>query len=211
MTKREVQCPSCGGAVPFKSSVSLIAVCPYCKSQVVRGDLKVEALGKVALLQEDGSVIQLATTGTFKGDSFQVVGRVQLRFPQGFWNEWFLDFNGGRQGWLGEAQGLYAVSFKTDPKSPVPPFSSLSVGKKVTVDGEEFEIRDLRRAEYLSAEGELPFRPPLGQTIPLADCVTSGGRFATFDYSEAEPILFLGEFAEFDSLGLQLLKEVEGW
>ena len=37
------------------------------------------------------------------------------------------------------------------------------------------------------------------------------GRFATIDYTETPPLLFLGEFVEFESLRLVNLKEFEGW
>lgn len=208
---RELPCPTCGAAIPFKSSVTLIAVCPYCASQVLRSDMNLESLGKVAELQADGSPLQLYATGTFDGDSFTVLGRMQLKFPEGFWNEWFIDFNSGRQGWLGEAQGLYAVSFKSESKENLPAFAALQVGRTLTLAGEDFSVRDLREASYLSAQGELPFRPPLGETAPLADLQGEGDRFATIDYSEKEPILFLGRMREFAQLNFSRLKELEGW
>ena len=36
-------------------------------------------------------------------------------------------------------------------------------------------------------------------------------RFATLDYSDAEPALYLGEFMEFDDLHLKNLRRFEGW
>jgi hypothetical protein len=208
---KEVACPSCGAPVQFRSKVSLIAVCPSCQSQAVQGDLDVSKVGKVGALQDDGTPLQVMSTGNYMGVSFTVIGRMQLRFPAGFWNEWFVAFNDGRQGWVGEAAGLYAVSFKTPTEKPLPNYDKLRVGERVALNGEAYEVRDKRVAEYLSAEGELPFQPPLGVKAPLADLVASGSRFATLDYSEQKAILFLGQYREFSELNFQNLREIEGW
>ncbi|MBI5200636.1 MAG: DUF4178 domain-containing protein [Elusimicrobia bacterium] len=206
---QELNCPSCGAKVPFQSKVSLVAVCPHCRSQVLRDELELEDLGKVADLHEDGSVVQLGARGSYKGTAFSVIGRLQMRFPDGFWNEWHLSLADGRQGWLGEAAGTYAVSFPVDAKA-VPAFDKLRVGATVNLDA-AYEVSDLRHAAYVSAEGELPFQAPLGEEAPLADLRGAGTKFATIDYSEDAPIVFTGEYVPFPQLKLDGLKAVEGW
>jgi hypothetical protein len=208
---KEAACPSCGAPAAFKSSAALLAVCAHCRSQLFRKDLDLELLGKSAALLEDGSVVQLGTEGRWRGVAFAAAGRLQLRFDAGLWNEWFLVFDNGDQGWLGEAQGKYAVSFKREPAEPLPPFEQLSVGRRLTLEGRSFEVTDLRTAEYLAAEGELPFRPPLGEKAPLADLTAEGGAFATLDYSEEKPLLFLGTWATPEALALTNLRVPEGW
>lgn len=168
-------------------------------------------LGKVAALHDDGSVVQLGTRGDYKGTPFSVIGRLQMRFPEGYWNEWHLSLGDGRQGWLGEAAGTYAVSFRATEKLSFPAFSALKVGQPVSFGMSGYEVTDLRHAAYLSAEGELPFRAPLGEEAPLADLRGKGAKFATLDYSEDEPIAFLGEYVPFAQLKLDGLKAVEGW
>ena len=107
----KVNCPSCGASVAFQSSVSILAVCEHCNSTLVRHDINVEDVGKMATLQIDGSPLQPGVLGEYKGVGFSVVGRIQLRYDRGIWNEWHLMFSDGRSGWLGEAGGTYAVSF----------------------------------------------------------------------------------------------------
>lgn len=206
----ERKCPSCGAPVRFHSSVSLLAVCPYCRSLTRRRDLDLEALGRVAQLQPDGTPIQLGARGLYKGDAFEVVGRVQLRTPKGFWNEWFLSYLDGRQGWLGEAQGTYALSFPL-PGHQAPHAAGLKAGMIAEIGGREYLIREVVDAAYLSAEGELPFRPPLGETVRSADLISRGGFFATFDYSETPPLVFTGEYEEFSDLHFSGLRQFEGW
>lgn len=208
---RELNCPSCGGKVRFQSSISLLAVCSYCRSQILREGPDLKDLGKVADLHEDGSVVQLGVRGQYRDTPFSVIGRLQLRFPEGYWNEWHLSMADGKQAWLGEAAGSYAVSFRAEKPPAVPRFGELKLGRKLTLGGAEFEVSDLRHAEYLSAEGELPFRAPVGEQAPLADLRGKGTRFATLDYSEDEPLAFLGEYVPFAQLKLDGLKAVEGW
>ncbi|MBI3563770.1 MAG: DUF4178 domain-containing protein [Elusimicrobia bacterium] len=208
----ESKCPACGAAAAFSTSIALFAVCPFCRSLVMRKDMDLEALGKVAQLQPDGTPLQVGARGKYKGAPFTVVGRVQMRMPVGFWNEWALMFEDGRQGWLGEAQGTYAVSFYVKSDAPAD-HAALAEGSKVDLAGETFTVRDASEARYESAEGELPFRPPLGltETVPSVDLVAPGGRFATIDYSEKPPLVFVGEYQEFDALEFTNLRKIEGW
>ena len=109
----DIACPSCGAPVPFRSSLSVSAVCPYCQSLLVRNDLAVEDLGKVAALPRDMTPFQVGTDA-YDGDSrITLVGRLRLGWDDGFWNEWFFVSDGGRKGWLAEAQGTFAISFES--------------------------------------------------------------------------------------------------
>ena len=59
---------------------------------VVRRDVDVEALGKVAALPPDLSPLQLGSSGTFRDVGFTLIGRVRLAYDGGSWNEWFALF-----------------------------------------------------------------------------------------------------------------------
>jgi hypothetical protein len=187
----------------------LLAVCPFCRSLVQRKDLDLEKLGESAQLQVDGSPLQVGARGVYRGSAFDVVGRVQLKTPHGYWNEWSLLFSDGRQGWLGEAQGTYAVTFKLDCDAPRR--VDLILGMTVVLAQRSYEVREVVAASYLAAEGELPFRPPLGESADAADLVGEGGFCATIDYSEDKPVVFAGEYQGFDVLQFSNLKAIEGW
>ena len=60
-------------------------------------------------------------------------------------------------------------------------------------------------------EGELPFEYWNKDEVLFADLESHDGRFATLDYSDPQPQLYLGEMVEFDSLGLKNLRQFEGW
>jgi hypothetical protein len=208
----KVNCPSCGAPVDFKSAASILAICEYCRSTLVRHDINIEDVGKMAELKLDGSPLQIGAQGRYRGQSFGVIGRIQLRFDQGIWNEWHLLFDDGRSGWLGEAQGAYAVSFLTKISGDVPRFDQIQLGKKVQLKGQWFEVQNLESARCIAGEGELPFKVGAGYDAPVADLLGEKNTFATLDYSEeAGPLAFIGEHMEFDDLHFSNLRQFDGW
>jgi hypothetical protein len=208
---REVSCPSCGAPVKFLSAASLLSVCPHCGSTLLRRDLDVENIGKMAELIADASPLQLTAEGRYRGAYFTVVGRIQVDYPEGSWNEWFLLFGDGRSGWLGEAGGSYTVSFETPVPESLPLWDGLHPGLRVLLKGRAYEVADVRTARVVGGEGELPFRVGPGYEARVADLRTDSQRFATLDYSDEAPRVFLGEAVEFDQLQLRGLRSFEGW
>ena len=200
-------CPSCGGEVKFVSKASLTAVCPFCASLLMRKDLDLELIGKVAQLQEDGTPFQLGTRGTYKGKPFAVIGRIQFDHGSGYWNEWYLNVDA----WIGEAQGLYVFTKQTPSLGSLPAWDGLEAGASVTVNNENFQVKELQEVRCVGGEGELPFPFESGSESTIADLATSGTRFATIDYSETPPLLFMGAYAGFDELQLTNLRRVDGW
>ena len=211
MGKVELPCPSCGAPVTFQSSVSVLAVCHYCTSTLVRHDLNLEDVGKMATLKTDGSPLQLRVEGRYREDHFTVIGRIQLRYSEGLWNEWHLLFDDPRSGWLGESGGTYAVSFEARVKEPLPRREDLAAGNSVFLKGQNFEITNIDQAVCVGGEGELPSSITPGYETTVVDLSGEGNRFATLDYSEDPPLVFLGEYVEFDELHFSGLRELNGW
>jgi hypothetical protein len=208
---RDIACPSCGAPVKFASAASLLAVCPYCSSTLLRRDLDVENVGTMAELVADASPLQLTAKGRYRGAFFTVVGRIQVEYSEGTWNEWFLLFGDGRTGWLGDASGSYTVSFETPVRDAIPTWEGLHPGLRIFLGGHVYEVADVREATVVGGEGELPFRVGAGYAARVADLRTDSERFATIDYSDETPRVFLGEAVEFSVLQLQRLRSFEGW
>ena len=215
MSTPAANCPSCGAPIQFRWSGAAQTVCPFCHSILVRTDVDVQSVGKVADLPPDPSPIQLLTEGSWQGKQFQVTGRIIYEYEQGGWNEWHIVFSDGRSGWLSDAQLQYAISFRVDPGVPLPAPDAVFRGKTYNFQNVPLEVATMTVAMYKGVEGELPF-PYHGPTdgkadMLFADLRTSGKSFGTLDYSENPPILFLGEWVEFDDLHLKNLREFEGW
>ena len=141
----------------FVSAQSLLAVCSYCRASILRRDLDVEQIGVMGALIEDATPLQLGAEGVWRSTHFAVVGRLQVKWAQGGWNEWYCVFDDGRAGWLGEAAGEYAMSFETPVPEPLPAWASLQPGMPVTLGGVAYEITDVREAEVVGGEGSCRF------------------------------------------------------
>jgi hypothetical protein len=185
-------------------------VCAYCKSILVRTDVDLKKVGQVADLPPDGSPIQLNTEGIYRNRSFVVVGRIVYEYDQGAWNEWHVMMNDGTSAWLSDAQQEYAVSFSS--KAPnLPAAATVEVGEQFTWDGGRYTVSVITPAHYRGVEGELPFQYWDKTEVTFVDLRSQTGKFATLDYSDPEPALYLGEFVEFEQLKLKNLRSFEGW
>jgi hypothetical protein len=192
-------CPSCGAAVEFAIGSSEVVVCSFCNSIVARTDRGIEDHGKVAALIDTGSPIRVGATGRYRGQSFRVTGRTQLRHEAGgVWDEWYASLDDGRWAWLAEAQGRFYVTFKVAQEAPA--LAALGVGDRVLDD---LVVAEIGTAALLSAEGELPWTPDAGGTYRYADLTGAQRRFATIDYSEDPPLVFKGEEVPFEQLALE--------
>lgn len=206
---KRATCPSCGAPVLFRAATSIYAVCDFCRSTLLRRGEDLTNLGRMADLLEDTSRLQIASQGTFRGRHFVVVGRIQLHYDAGFWNEWHILFDDGRSAWLAEAAGEYIVSAQVEVRQPLPAFADLAPEMAVTIDGRRFTVTDLETARCIAGEGELPFRVAAGYEVNTAD-LRSADRFATIDYSETPPLVFVGQPVSFADLKLENLKAVAG-
>ena len=162
-------------------------------------------------MPEDASPIQLGTEGIFRNRSFVVVGRIVYQYELGGWNEWHLLFNDGGSGWLSDAQLEYALTARVDAPAPLPPHGEIKRGKLFDWKGTRYEVTTKTLARYRTVEGELPFEYWNKETVHFVDLRSRDARFATIDYSEQPPLLFLGEAVEFNDLKLRNLREFEGW
>ena len=209
---KKFSCPSCGAEVVFKSNVSVFGVCTFCRSTLVRHDVNLETLGKMAELPADMSPIQLGVRGQFEKKSFEIAGRVKVGWEQGNWNEWFAFFDDGREGWLAEAQGQYMMSFAESRLEGVPKREAIRVGQSISLfKGRRFEIDDIKEAICIGSEGELPKSGIKGKRTLSVDLTGPAQTFANIEYGEDSVRLYVGRYVEFDDLKLAGLREIDGW
>ncbi|MBI5790614.1 MAG: DUF4178 domain-containing protein [Rhodocyclales bacterium] len=202
-------CPACGAPVVFKSSASFHGVCEFCRSTLVRHGGNLDNLGRMADLIEDASPIRLGTEGRYKGVHFAVIGRIQLKYAAGIWNEWHVLFDDMRGGWLSDAGGEYTISFLKPPGAALPEFSALKPNQELKLAGQDFVVTDIEEALCVAGEGELPFAFGAGYPAQLVDLRSAGdgaAAFASIDYSETPPLFFVGEALPFAAFGFANLR-----
>lgn len=129
-------CPHCGAPVEFRSAAAPAAVCSFCRSTLARDGETLRRIGESAELFDDHSPLQLGAAGRYQGAAFTVVGRLQLRYAQGVWNEWHALFDTGRSGWLSEDNGRYVIAFDVPlAGADVPEPRALQPGVRCLIDG----------------------------------------------------------------------------
>ena len=208
MTQPTANCPNCGAKIVFRWSGSVQTTCDYCKSVLVRTDADLKRIGQIADFPPNSSPIQVGTEGVYRQRAFVAIGRILYEYDQGNWNEWHLMMNDGSSGWLSDAQLNYAVTFAA-PGYELP--KECKVGQQYTWDKQTYTASTITTAHFSGVEGELPFQYWDKSDVVFVDLMSRDERFATLDYSEDPPLLFLGEAVEFDSLKLKNLRTFEGW
>jgi len=208
--QRSALCPSCGAPIVFQWSSSVQTTCSHCKSILVRTDVDLKRVGVVSDLPPDTSPIQIGTSGVYGTRVFTVAGRIIYAYDDGSWNEWHVVLNQGGSAWLSDAQSDYAVTeaFKGEQ---LPALAEVRVGQRFVWNKTAYEVTVITEARYRGVEGELPFEYWDKTTATFADLRSADGGFATLDYSDAEPVLYLGRAVDFDGLQLKNLRAFEGW
>lgn len=205
-------CPSCGAPVKFQSAASVFAVCDYCTSTLLRHDADVEAIGKMAALMDDPTLLRIGSEGVYKGVHFGVIGRIQLQHEAGLWNEWHIMFDDMRLGWLGEAAGEFYVTFEKKLELAPPPFAGVKVDDRIDIGGRFYEVTDIESATCIAGEGELPFKVGAGFAAPAVDLRLEES-FATIDYGDVAeggtPRVYVGERVAVGALKLSNLRDPE--
>ena len=204
-----VSCPSCGAPVTFRSHAAVMAVCEFCRAAILKDAASVSQIGTMSAVLEDFSPIQIGTAGVFAGHGFTVVGRIQLRYEQGMWNEWFLLFDDTTTSWLGDASGQYTLTTPRAVEGSLYAFEEIEPGRTYNIGGELFTAADKREAECIGGQGELPFRVGDGYRIRTAD-LRHDAAFVTLDYSDGPvPVLYNGMAVTLPELKCQLLRDDE--
>ena len=209
MSAPAANCPNCGAPVKFLWSSAVQTTCEFCHSILVRTDVNLEKVGEVSDLPPDASPIQIGTEGIYQNKSFVVIGRIIYEYEQGAWNEWHLVYNDSSNGWLADAQLEYDLSWLAKPSEPLP--ATVHKGLQLAWNNKSYEVTTVTKAHYKGVQGELPFQYWDKADVLFADLRSPDGDFATIDYTEHPPLLYLGRPVEFDDLHFKNLRLFEGW
>ena len=204
-------CPGCGAPVEFKSAQSTHAVCGYCQSTVVRNGDVLQRLGKMAELFDDHSPLQLMASGRIELDGkdvpFTLVGRLQYKGAAGVWTEWAAFLNDGTLATLGEDNGAYVFTRTIDPGREMPAAERFRVGSTTAINGKPYSVAYTGQASLISAQGELPKLPPLGEPFGMVELRSADGEVVSIDYGHTPPNVERGKSVLLEDLQLQGLKD----
>ena len=191
----------------FRAAQSTHAVCGYCQSTVVRQGDVLSRIGKMGELFDDHSPLQLFATGTYDKRHFTLIGRLQYKTAEGTWAEWNALFDDGSCGWLAEDNGAYVFTQPDTLQRNMPPADRYVLGKQVGVNGKPFSVASNVSAMLISAQGELPKLPPLGQAFDVVELRSASGEVLSIDYTATPPVVSQGKAVLLDDLAFKGLKD----
>lgn len=200
-------CPGCGAPVEFRSAQSTHAVCSFCHSTVVRDGDTLSRIGKMAELFDDHSPLQLMAAGRWQARAFSLVGRLQYKGASGTWAEWNVLFDDGGAATLAEDNGAYVFSLPAPANRELPAAEQFRVGATTAIAGKTFNITSNEAVALLSAQGELPKLPPLGQPFAMVELRSADGEVLSVDYGTTPPSVSRGRSVLLDELELSGLRE----
>ena len=151
----------------------------------MRNGDKLARIGKMAELFDDFSPLQLQASGVFEGRSFTIVGRLQYKYAQGSWTEWYAVFADGNTGFLSEDNGAYVFTLPLQAVRAMPAAESFRVGASTAFNGKSYSVASNQPVALLSAQGELPHVPVLGQSFAMVELRSAGGEVLSIDYGPA--------------------------
>jgi len=180
-------CPGCGAPLTFASAQSTHAVCGYCQSTVVRDGEVLKRIGKMAELFDDHSPLQLQTAGSWRGQGFTLVGRLQYKYAEGTWTEWHALLGDGSSAYLSEDNGAYVWAVGQPQSRELPPAARFRVGATTAINGQNFSVASNQSVMLLAAQGELPHLPALGQPFDLVELRSQGASSAAGAQAKGNP------------------------
>ena len=144
------------------------------------------------------TVLELGARGKHRGAPFALAGRTCVQSDGGgFWNEWSVAFDDGRQAFLAEALGAFTLFFE---RPIAPSFETLVVGQPLEAG---FMVVERGQAKRIARWGDVPESP---RAYRYADLSSPSGESATIDYGageRSEADVFVGRKVRLTELGLK--------
>ena len=192
-----LNCESCGAPLKIENQFIRSVTCEFCGSAyIVKGDQGLDMKGKTASLADYPSHLSIGQTGSIKGKSFSVMGRVRYSYDDGFWEEWQVNWaDGSAPDWLEEDEGYWTLYRRERVKSAIPPYEQIKVGGTIKVNNYDVFVTEKRKGKMMGSEGQfssvLPVDSEFGFFSGNAD-----GKLVSINYWEDEIELSVGEDLE---------------
>jgi hypothetical protein len=181
---------------------------------VARQGETLSRLGKMAELFDDHSPLQLQACGRWKDKPFTLVGRLQYKYAEGSWTEWHAVLEDGASAYLSEDNGAYVFATPLPSPRELPSAQNFRVGATTAISGKPFSVASNSQVALLSAQGELPRLPALGQPFAMVELRSQGtgigravGEVLSIDYSSQPPTVSIGQSVLLEDLRLSGLRD----
>jgi ribosomal protein S27E len=198
---RQFSCPSCGAPLNIESAFTTYLVCNYCGASLYLSDGGIDITGKTAKLAEYPSRFAIGVNGSVKGRAFHILGHIRYTNEDGYWDEWFLQFNDQQVGWIVEDEGDLTLTFKSKLTFPVMPYDSMSIGTYIPFGNDRLFLSEKGEAHVDGVEGEMAINAPPGKTIHYVDG-NMASKAIRLILDEHAIMLYTGEPLEFNDVSI---------
>jgi len=148
------------------------------------------------------SALTVGTIASIQGRRFQALGRVRFEYEDGYWDEWYLAFDDGTDGWLEEDEGELALVSQVPVTSTPPHPRTVRAGERVTWGQDSIYVLETGTATLVGMEGQLPRGHFIGMTMDYLDG-TMDGRVVMLEFMPDEVECFVGTKIDFDDLEVE--------
>jgi len=196
-------CPSCGAPVEFTAGTALVVVCGYCQTVVAKKGLNLEAHGKIGAIVDTDSPLQLNADGRIGRDRYRLVGHLQKDHGAGPWDEWYVEFDDGRTGWLSESEGAFHLMVADGAELGLA-LDDMPPGHRFSLRGHRLVVEERGHSRVVAAAGQLPNDVDPTAEGYYVDATGPKGVFVSLDYgtATADPEVYVGRKLKLEELGI---------
>ncbi|MCP3139111.1 DUF4178 domain-containing protein [Pyxidicoccus xibeiensis] len=201
--RQEGQCPSCGAEIVFTAGLAQVIVCDHCQTVVARNGAEFESHGKIGRIVPTDSPLQLMAEGRYGKVGYRIVGHLQKDHGAGPWDEWYVEFDDGRWGWISESEGAFHLLFDAGVEEGLS-LDDLHPGERLHLRDRGWVIEERGHGRVVSAEGQLPSDVDPTQDAWYVDATGPKGSFLTLDFGtrRSGPEVFTGQALKLEQLGI---------
>ena len=199
---KESKCPSCGANIKQQNPASRSISCGYCGQTSHINAETLQAAGEQHLLVDYGSYLSVGNRGRWQEQGFTILGRLRIEYDDGFWDEWYINFDDGKAAWIQEDDGSFML-FEASGEISGLHYNSIHVGTFVDFNQDltDVFITSKTRAKVEGGEGELPFRIIPGETADFVEGIKEG-EVVSIEVLPDETSIYLGKTISLDDLAL---------
>jgi hypothetical protein len=177
-------CPSCGNIINQATKSPQMVVCPACNSTHLLTTGKMEDVGKSADLTDMPSIFEMYKKYKYQDWRFTPVGRVRYDYGDGWWDEWFVRGDSGKESWVSVDEGDIAIETLVKKNVPLPAFEEIKVGGAIMINRQRMTVVEKNACTMVGAQGELPFRIIPNETYNYIDLLGPKRTSFTIEYQE---------------------------
>lgn len=187
---RSEECPTCAGALDIVNNAVKTIYCGYCGQPLLVLPAGLDLRGGRAQLAETPTRVKVGDSVSIRARDYDVVGRVQYRFEDGLFDQFFLV--GESTAWLEQDEGEFRLFDAIEPVPVAPDWDDLGVGEYVPLGRGRFYTMEFGEGAVVGGQGALPMALVPGDAFFYVDG-TFDGHAASLKYSAAGVFLLTGQ------------------